>query len=152
MHPPPTLQLPPAVAPAALPAQERGNGELAQLSFDHEEALRQQRLKALLEERRRLEDGAGRAGAGKVRCGRLTSGAGWGRCRSSRPRCLSLSRLRCAHATHACCAPAAPLQVGGMRPAASSTVAGAEDLVEKEARRLEVMKRRQERELAQLIQ
>lgn len=30
-------------------------------------------------------------------------------------------------------------------------MAGAEDLVEKEARRLEVMKRRQERELAQLV-
>lgn len=33
----------------------------------------------------------------------------------------------------------------------SSATAGAEDLVEKEARRLEVMKRRQERELAQLV-
>ena len=42
---------------------------------------------------------------------------------------------------------------GSAGPASSSGggVAGAEDLVEREAKRLEVMKRRQERELAQLI-
>ena len=43
------------------------------------------------------------------------------------------------------------LQAASGKPAASAAVAGAEDLVEKEARRLEVMRRRQERELAQLI-
>ena len=40
---------------------------------------------------------------------------------------------------------------GSTEPSGGSAVAGAEDLVEKEARRLEVMKRRQERDIAQLI-
>lgn len=48
-----------ASLPAALYPQEHGNVELAQLAFDFEESKRQERLKALIEERRRLEDVAG---------------------------------------------------------------------------------------------
>lgn len=39
--------------------------ELAQLAFQHEEGIRQERLKALVEERRRLEEAA-RVGSSKV--------------------------------------------------------------------------------------
>jgi hypothetical protein len=54
------------------------------------------------------------------------------------------SVLACTHA---------PLLQGGAGPASSSGggVAGAEDLIEREAKRLDVMKRWQERKLAQLV-
>lgn len=54
---------------------------------------------------------------------------------------------------HACpyALTATPALQAGTSAATSAGIAGAEDLVEREAKRLEVMKRRQERELAQLI-
>lgn len=133
-------------APLPTPMQERGSAELAQLAYDHEEALRHERLKALLEERRRLEEPAGHRGpaGAKVRAGQL--GERW---------CAAHSWWL--PAVPACCSSLLPQHrspavqpAGGA--AASAAVAGAEGLVEKEAQRLEVMRRRQERELAQLIQ
>lgn len=56
----PSADLPHCPTPCAAPQQERGNEELAQLAYDHEEALRRDRLKALNEERRRLEEGPAR--------------------------------------------------------------------------------------------
>lgn len=50
---------------------------MAQLAFEHEEALRQDRLKALIEERRRLEEVA-RAGSRAVRA---AAGEGPAQCR-----------------------------------------------------------------------
>ncbi len=173
--------------------------ELAQLAFGFEESKRQERLKALIEERRRLEDGAGRSA--KV-CSAALHGTC---CKLWKAVELLAANFKLLAVTGSVTVRQAtstlvPLpQAGGAKPASSSAVAGAEDLVEKEAvggwgpatawrlspyiqikgllcatspyptcccvllqphsasplplqRRLEVMKRRQERELAQLIQ
>ena len=48
--------------------------ELAQLAFDFEENKRQERLKALIEERRRLEDGAGRSAKARSCCRAVAAG------------------------------------------------------------------------------
>ena len=68
---------PASLAPRPLAAflrQER-SPELAQLAFEHEERLRQDRLKALIEERRRLVEGGARS-RGKVRGGGARVGLG----------------------------------------------------------------------------
>lgn len=124
------MRAPPLCSCRAWPAtpQEHGNAELAQLAYEFEESKRQERLKALIEERRRLEDGAGRSA--KVRCLDCTSRCAEG---GAVPPCL-LTAGSC----RAACVPAAvslpvPLPQSGAKPATSSAVAGAEDLVEKEA-------------------